>query len=309
MKKNVQTKKIIKSYGILVFTIFQLLLSIYSPVIAQGDKMTIGITPFTGVNHNGASLLTDQVAACFASKSRFIVVDRSKMKQLSDEKDRQKSGDFINGQVVEQGKSVGAQYIIAGNLGSLTTTAIQLSSTNYTTKQVTYYTNYQGNLNLSLSVIDVVTGQTKSSKSISVQAGKQTMLIGWTGLSATEEGARSAVINACSGQVLAWINEVFPSPIVIAEIQEKDKNGLPTKVLITAGTEMNLQDGSKLSVVEHDTLMVNGSPMARDQIIGEVKVKKVENGNFSDCKVTDGAAKIMAAMDAKKSLELKIIKY
>lgn len=55
------------------------------------------------------------VSNVFLRDERFTVIDRSNSSAISKELNRQKSESYMDGYVVEQGKQMGAQYMIKGN--------------------------------------------------------------------------------------------------------------------------------------------------------------------------------------------------
>src|SRR5687767_3869415 len=90
------------------------------------SKTLIGIVPFKSAtqqedrftrnssNSSGEykTAIQDAVADAFLKTKRFSLVEREKMDQLKSEKNLQKDEDFIDGQVIEQSKSLGAQYVV-----------------------------------------------------------------------------------------------------------------------------------------------------------------------------------------------------
>ncbi len=116
----------------------------YSQENADGNY-TVGILPVTSVT-NDAQMYTPNVQASlskvFVEKTRFTVVDRTKFDQLAKESNLQKQEDFLNGAVVEQGKSLGAQYLISGNINQISKRAgnREKSKLDYDTYSKQYYT-------------------------------------------------------------------------------------------------------------------------------------------------------------------------
>ncbi|MBK8658053.1 MAG: hypothetical protein IPN22_04065 [Bacteroidetes bacterium] len=83
------------------------------------ENLTIGIFPVTATDPAAkkySAQIHSAISNVFAGKKRFTVVDRTKLDQLTAERDLQKQEDFLEGFVVEQGKSLGAQYLIQGNI-------------------------------------------------------------------------------------------------------------------------------------------------------------------------------------------------
>ncbi|MBK7432008.1 MAG: hypothetical protein IPI62_14115, partial [Bacteroidetes bacterium] len=84
------------------------------------EKTGVGIMPFSFVQGAASSQdvnsIQETVINAFVKTKRFNIVDRSKMDALKKEKDLQKSEDFIDGSVIEQGVSLGANFLISGHV-------------------------------------------------------------------------------------------------------------------------------------------------------------------------------------------------
>jgi curli biogenesis system outer membrane secretion channel CsgG len=78
---------------------------------AQQEKTGVGIMSFTYVTSSASfqdvNSIQETVINAFVKTKRFNIVDRSKMDALQKEKDLQKSEDFIDGSVIQQGVSLG----------------------------------------------------------------------------------------------------------------------------------------------------------------------------------------------------------
>ncbi|MCC7245327.1 MAG: hypothetical protein IT269_06585 [Saprospiraceae bacterium] len=156
------------SYRHLLVLIF-ISLSLVSVISAQGEKKkkNIGILDFTlptnkdvrdskSVNVLGVSIATQDetdiaklrmrmesmqsiVTECYTKDNRFTVVDRRATEALSKERELQKSEVFMDGYVVEQGKSIGADYLLRGlyeaNTSSLTLTLYSMEDGKVASKE------------------------------------------------------------------------------------------------------------------------------------------------------------------------------
>lgn len=60
--------------------------------------------------------IPDLLISNYSSDDRFTVIDKKNFKLVKDEKERQKSEDFIDGYIVEQGKQEGADFIVRSSL-------------------------------------------------------------------------------------------------------------------------------------------------------------------------------------------------
>jgi curli biogenesis system outer membrane secretion channel CsgG len=284
-----------------IFISTALLIVINTFVQAQ-EKIGVGIMPFTFVQGAASSQdvnsIQETIINAFVKTKRFNIVDRSKMDALKKEKDLQKSEDFIDGSVIQQGVSLGANFLISGHVISAQAERMETAPSS-TTGQVTV--TYKAKLSIQLKVIDVATGQVITSESIDPKGGST--FGGMMGMApSTPEAAISKAIKGIEDKVDEFVNKNFPATFPIVEIQEKDSKGNATKIMIAGGTSFNLKKGDKLKVVEVSIIEVNGKKLERKKDIGELKITKVEDENFSTCSVSSGGIDINSKFEAKAKL-------
>jgi hypothetical protein len=266
------------------------------------EKTGVGIMPFTYVqgaaDYQDVNSIQETVINAFVKTKRFNIVDRSKMDALRKEKDLQKSEDFIDGSVIQQGVSLGANFLISGHVISAQAERMETTPDSKTGK-ITI--TYKAKLSIQLKVIDVATGQVITSESIEPKGGSA--LGGMFGLApSSPQAAISKAIEGIEYKVDEFVNENFPATFPIVEIQEKDDKGNATKIMIAGGTSFNLKKGDKLKVVEVSIIEVNGKKLERKKDIGELKITKVEDENFSTCSVKSGGIDINSKFEAKAKL-------
>lgn len=262
------------------------------------EKTSIGILPFTYVNgaanQQTTNSIQETVTNGFVKTKRFNIVDRTKMDALRSEKNLQKSEDFIDGNVVQQGVSLGANYLVSGHVVSAN--AEQMRADDGT---ITYKTK----LSINLKVIDVATGQVVSSETIEPKSGSS--LLGAIGLGASSpEASIAKAIKGIEEKVDDFVSRNFPISFFIAEIQEKDSKGEAVRLMIAGGSEFGLSKGDKLKVVEISVMEVGGKKLTRKKEIGELKITKVEDENFSTCSVNSGGIDIAAKFEAKANIQV-----
>jgi TolB-like protein len=271
-------------------------------VASAQEKTGVGIMPFSFVQGAASSQdvnsIQESVTNAFVKTKRFNIVDRSKMDALKKEKDLQKSEDFIDGSVIAQGVSLGANFLISGHVISAQAERMETAPSS-TTGQVTV--SYKAKLLISLKVIDVATGQVVTSETIEPKGGS--VIGGMMGMApSTPEAAISKAIKGIEDKVDDFVIKNFPSTFPIVEIQEKDSKGNATKIMIAGGSAFNLKKGDKLKVVEVSIIEVNGKKLERKKELGELKITKVEDENFSTCSVSSGGIDINAKFEANAKL-------
>ena len=303
-----------------IFTIFFLLLfsmNSYSQELSDGNY-TVGILPVTSETYETQSYNPNvhaSLSKVFVEKSRFTVVDRAKFDQIAKERNLQKQEDFLNGAVVEQGKSLGAQYLISGNINSISKRAGNIEKSKldydvatkqfYTRKYLVYVT--QVDIVINVQIIDVSTGVVKSNKSFVSTHETET---------SSEATAINNAVLGLEGYIRAWINDAFPVYMKIVRVESTNKKGFPDKVLIKGGKDVDLavsktflfNNSSELEVFTFETLNVDGKEYKRQVSVGKVRIEEVQ-GEFSLCKVKNGAEEIQKRMNEGKPLLLKISRY
>lgn len=285
-------KKLILSVATLLFG--------FNSIVQAQEKTGVGIMPFTYVqgaaNPHDVNSIQETVANAFVKTKRFNIVDRSKMDALKKEKDLQKSEDFIDGNVISQGVSLGADYLISGHV--ISAKAERMDAQSSTGQSIV---TYKAKLSIDLKVIDVATGQVIASETIQPKGGST--LGGMIGMSpSSPDVAIAKAIKGIEDKIDEFVGLNFPANFPIVEIQEKDGKGNATKVMIAGGSAFNLKKGEKLKVVEISIIEVNGKKLERKKELGELKITKVEDENFSTCSVSSGGVDINSKFEAKAKL-------
>ena len=232
--------------------------------------------------------IQDAVSDAFLNTKRFSLVEREKMDQLKSEKNLQKNEDFIDGQVVEQSKSLGAQYIVLGNISNA-----KVETRQTTLPYVGTTTTNVAEIAFSVRIVDVSTGEIIASNSFSKSS---------KGKSAFEDALKSL-----KPEIEKFIKDNFKIIASIASIEEKKNNGDALKVLISGGSSTGVLEKNVFKVYEVSELLVDGKKLTRKKTIGKIVVTKVDDENFSICLVTEGGADISKKMEAGTKLKCEII--
>lgn len=276
-----------------------LMLTIHSFSFSQ-NKTLIGIVPFKSSSggdgyyytNNSNSVyktaIQDAVSDAFLKTKRFSLVEREKMDQLKSEKTLQKDEDFIDGQVIEQSKSLGAQFIVLGNISKGDLEQKQ----NYV-PYIGTTTSYIAEIAFSIRIVDVSTGEIIASNSFNKSA---------KGKSAFEEA-----LTAIKPQIETFIKDNFKIVASMASIEEKNNNGDATKVLIASGSATGVAVKNEFKVYEVSELIVDGKKLTRKKTIGKIVVASVEDENFSICTVIEGGADITKKMEAGSKIKCELI--
>jgi curli biogenesis system outer membrane secretion channel CsgG len=269
---------------------------------SQTEKISVGILPFSYVsssaNYENVTSIQEVVTNSFVKTKRFTIVDRSKMDALKKEKELQKTEDFMDGSVVEQGKSLGAQFLISGHIVSAKAEEMKADD-----GKGNIEITYKAKLVISLKIIDIETGQVTTSETIEPKAGST--LMGMIGLGASSpQNAIEKAMKSIQEKVDFFVENNFPVVFSVVEIQEKDNKGGATKILIAGGSDFGLSKGNKMKIVEIVEMTVGGKKIKRKKEIGEIKILKVEDENFSICEVRSGGVDVATKFDAKANIQV-----
>jgi hypothetical protein len=220
------------------------------------------------------------------------------MDALKKEKELQKTEDFMDGSVVEQGKSLGAQFLISGHIVSAKAEEMKADD-----GKGNIEITYKAKLVISLKIIDIETGQVTTSETIEPKAGST--LMGMIGLGASSpQNAIEKAMKSIQEKVDFFVENNFPVVFSVVEIQEKDNKGGATKILIAGGSDFGLSKGNKMKIVEIVEMTVGGKKIKRKKEIGEIKILKVEDENFSICEVRSGGVDVATKFDAKANIQV-----
>lgn len=281
----------------------------------SSDNVTVGVLPTTASDAAAKKYCTQVYAAIsnvFTTKKRFTVVDRTKLDQIAQERNLQKQEDFLDGFVVEQGKSLGAQFLIQANISQIIAQYVQIQkfrvvSVNPYKSEKYFVDGYNVTALVNVQTIDVSTGQVKGSKTIDLSQQWETN---------NPEVAIASSLKRLEARgytpLEQWVNDMFPVDMKVIKVEEADKKGRPKKVLIKGGSDMDLNrgkySGSKLQVYINEVLSIDGKEYTRPAPVGEVMIDELQ-GDFAVCKVTEGADEILKRLNEGKILFLKMIKW
>ena len=265
------TSFLLKVSGSLLLLLFTGLLS------AQITKSSIWVAPFSHdtlgkkydqymVDCRGAALRT------LLASGRFSVVDRDAIKELESERQLQKSESFIDGKVVEQGRAVGAEFILTGKMSAKT-----------------------GLLSLEITSVET---------NVKVEGGecnlKEGFFSGGVGL---PSGYTTGKVRKTMSEILSrWLAR---DRYTIVRALEEDEKSVE-KVLLAAGSTRGIRKDMVLEVFYTSSEIVDSLEIERDIQVAEMKVEKVENGNFSVLKEKKGKKELRLAFDEKRKLYARI---
>lgn len=278
-----------------------ILLTLLSPpLMATAGKSVVAIVPFThtvndGVSQFAARNAMEVVSDAIAKSNRATVADRTKLDHLSTEREIEKREDFLSsGNLVEQGKLLGAQYVLAGNVDSADVTANK--------DERGQAASYAATVVLSLKVIDIETGAVAGSDKYEVSSGAGGGVFGaMLSFAKSPQDAIRKALGDLPKYVTPFVMRTFTLSFALAEVSESQGEAA-TKVLLAGGSGAGLKKGDALKVVEIATMEVEGKSLVRKKDVGDLVVETVEDENFSICAVSRGGQAIAEKVAAKAKL-------
>ncbi|WP_285269008.1 CsgG/HfaB family protein [Kaistella rhinocerotis] len=275
-------------------------------LISAQEKVSIGVIPFTSSYDKSITrTIEEAVTNSFAKTKRFDIVSRAQMEALRNERELQKTEDFMDGTFIAKSKNLGAQYLVAGNINSVTAT-----EQNHVDSKGKHYTTYDSTISLDIKLIDIETGKILASDMLATKADKGILsLKSWTNVLTgkdpqnTQE-AFAVAVQDISGAIDKFVGANFPVSFPIVEIQEFDSNSGAKKILIAGGSAFGIKEKDKLIVSEVIEVEVAGKMMKRKKPIGELKVIRIEDENFSVCEVKSGGVELSNKFKAKANLQI-----
>lgn len=293
-----------------LLALFAIACGLSSSGFAQSGKTSIAILDFTassGIDQKFVQTAQEATIQGFVRAKRFVIVDRSRLDAIQNERNLQKSEEFIlSSFTVEQRSAIGAQFLVQGTVTNGSVKSTRENRTN--SKGVTKYSVlHDAQLAVSIRVVDVSTGASDVAVTISGSGSSGGFSFG-VAQSGTQEQASSNAINTLTREVDNWIGKTFPAQFAIVEIQSSDDKSGATQVLVAGGTGTGLVKGERLAVILETVININGTDKKRYQEVGELKVLVLDGDDFSICKVVTGGSGILQRFNSKEKIYAQTIK-
>ena len=261
------------------------------------QKKSVAITSFettaSNISDKYVKAIEDKVKEAFYATNRFDIVDRTNLGKIKNEKELQKSEDFIDGKTVQQSSLEGAEQIVTGSISQVDIT--KTTSNNSTT--------YNCRISFSLQVIDITTGQVLARELIrpkqSFAGSLGSSLVGGNN---TPDKAFFNSLNGTQKAIDKFVGKHFPVTTLIIEISEASSNKAKT-ILINTGNLNGTKKNQKFTVIELTNKEVGGKTLTRKKEIGEIKITKVEGQEISEAKVVKGGEEILAKFNSGAKIE------
>jgi hypothetical protein len=241
-----------------------LIILVTQQLFSQNGKTALLLDKFSyeGKAENKPHLIAlceTEVSGAFIAHGAFSVVDRKYAQKIEQELERQKSENFIDGKVVEQGIAVGAEYIIVGHF-NFDKWMLELRLVNISNQEV-----------------------------IEKQEGKVD-IYGNTGYYKKQI---KKLVDKLAIKLITVEN------VAVVRVLESKKETAQL-ILVAGGTKKGFKEGQVLELYQIEVENVEGEDFERFVPIGEAKIEKVENANFSQVKVKKGGETVSKSLSSNK---------
>lgn len=288
------------------------LLLFTTSLLAQ--KPIVGITEFGRTSFQdsiAAKIISEKITTALIQSKRFEVLPISDFKSVKSEIDRNKSEDYINSDVVKQGRLKGAKWLVVGNV---TLTEVYLAKAGG---------SYNARVDFSLRRINVETGVAEDAENFSGTKTAKTGLGGLgdikipgvnsgTGTAAAtnialaegaykkmDEASRQAVGSVLSDaadnankKVRNWLAKTFGMRFYLLEVEkakkEKKKETIDyvKSITVQGGKEVGMTKGDKLKVVFLREFKRGDETILDYKLVAKLTITELRE-NTAVCKVTD----------------------
>ena len=215
---------------------------------------------------SGSAILLDDISsyiiANYASDDRFVVIDKANSQLIANEQDRQKSEEFIDGYIVEQGMQEGFDYC--------------------------YYPKYdKKEKTLSVRVYDIAKGTVVSNQEVELK----TSIIG------TPKNLKAAIL-----EITDKVNiDCFEIRYEIVRCT-KEKKSSAKELLFALGYNQRAKEKQEFDIYQLVEEKVGSKSIERKEVIGRGEITEVQDGNFSTLKVSKGGDVILSSLTAGQQL-------
>lgn len=267
--------------------LYSLFLCLYAfQIQAQYDTLYVAILPFAAdseMTEESRTKLQNIVADAFAKDYRMVLLDRGEFDVVAEERDRQRDEDFIDGKIVEQGKAIGAEYLVDG-----------------------FIDNY--GRRLFLKIYDVsdgsLTGSIVSSLNVKKHQKHPLDLKG----EIKDIFSTTTQTSQLQKNVNQLIQQCFSEFLFIVAGPEEESKRKVNSLRVFAGSKMGLKKGQLLEVQALVEEEVEGVVTTRQESAGWGRIEKVDGESWCILKLEAGKGNIKKLLKKGTKLRCRAIK-
>lgn len=255
-------------------------------IYGQADSsLVVGVSPFTSeVNTPFTNSVSEKVVQIVTNIKRFKVVDRTSYDKVKLELEFQKNEAFIESKnLVKQDAALAANHLIIGHIVKMNI---------YTIKNSDGTVNgYKASAAFTLKINNVESGMTTEAESFQTEVSP---------LSLSKEQAINQALKSIDIPISQYFVKQFPIVTRVLKILDSKKE-YALKVLINGGFQSGLMEYDKFDIESIEIL--EGKPYPTK--VGEAKLTKVVNADFSECLITKGGKELMDLFNQKHPLRFR----
>lgn len=286
---------------IILFSLLPLLLAAQNTTgktIAILDFEQKGRAPFEEVEQ-----LYKHVETVFLEQKGWQVVDRKMIDLLQAEREKQKGDAFVDAAILaEQGKAIGAQYLLIGEVFDFKR---QLKPYEYTDKETNYTERgfkVTTTFGASFRLVDTETGAiietlTLDDNGVAAKAYAVPMLPP-NELQYLEQRSIEKLYLAHLKKLRKWVKKMMPAEVLVLEQLSGKKSA--QEVLI--GGYLSNERRAYMKVYMQEYIEVDGEQLVREELVAYIRVYKIEANGFAVCKVVEGNKTLAKHLAAGKTL-------
>ncbi len=272
-------------------TLFIILLFASENLLAQQENIpVVGVLGFTanGIEAEQAQKVTSKIETAIYNSKRFELVTRRFLDAIEVEREKSKEAINLDRVAIEQGKAVGAQYIVKGEVNRFdrsTRQKVKRSSSTVSSQRGIPQMYTSTTVGFTLEIVEVKTGIIKASDSY------------------------VGSMNGLETHIKRFIRKEFPYSFTVLEVLKKKGDKKAKAVLIDGGFKQGLYYSIILDVFEIIPEEVEGHVINREVEIGKMYVRAVDfSGNFSKCTVQKGKKTIFKKLEEGKIIVCRVPK-
>ncbi len=285
----------------LLFSIFCTL-----PIFAEDERQTLalGNTSNPGNFSGGDVEFYESIAAKGARQTGLCkVLERSQWEAILKERGVQKTEEFLNGDIVPQGVSLGARFLLLLSLQNMDISlGMPIKVKNYSTRKV------KAVLTIGLKIVSVETGELVFNEPFILEKSKS-----YSESDAEYNAPKSDIAitfkSAFSDELATEISNlmygIFPPEINVVQVEEIKKEKAKS---VYCKSNHKLPENARLKVfyLSHETIA--GEEVDREIEVGTLVIKKpIATGKTTYlCEVKKGEEEILIHMNEKKALKCKV---
>lgn len=278
------------NYLKILFSFFICIGILFNTNAQQEAIPVVGVLGFTanGVEKDQAQQVSSKIETAIYNSKRFNLVTRRFLAAIETERERSKEDINLDRVAIEQGKAIGAQYIVKGEVTHFdrnTRQKVKRSSSTVSSQRAIpqIYTNTS--VSFTLEIVEVKTGIIK----------------------ATDSYVGS--LNQLETHVKRFVRKEFPYSFTVLEVLKKKGDKKAKAVLIDGGFKQGLYYSIMLDVFEIIPENIGTQTVNREVEIGKMYVRAVDfSGNFAKCTVQKGKKTIFKKLEEGKIIVCRVPK-